>query len=216
MFHSRELLVFSKGNYMAYSMSLVVAHELGHAVVAAMLDNEYEPICIEMKPDDGLSLAYCNLHPLDVKKGNKSIHSASKLHHITDLGGIFGELLFGGEFEPWGSRSDVDNFLCVNSQSRGKLVEELFDWMWNDDDALSWWSVTREIKDRKKKYQATLDLYDVEHRLPHLWSIYKDFIGKIDRKEFKNVVDEIARSKVDYVGDKELNEYLDRIILECE
>lgn len=207
---------------MANKKSVIIAHELGHAIAAMILDVEFDPVAIEISPKGSSAQAYCHLtSDTDdedrMKKGNmSSVKDAKKLADIVDLGGIFGELIYAGEWDPWGSRSDLDEFTSTNRKRKSPLIDEIFEWMWNDEDELSFISKIREHKDRILKYESTLDFYDTMVRLPYLWSVYIDFCGKIDRKEFKNVVNEMNKSKSNFIEGKELKAYLNRIIIREE
>ena len=200
---------------MATRKSILIAHEFGHAVVANIIDNCYKCSSgIDLKPEDGLARAYCDLIPSRKKvisPRNKSKQRFSNIINITDLGGIFGELLYRQRFDPWGSREDLDGFITINMRSRSKLISELFAWMWNDDDELSFPSLMKREKSSYKKQFISLDIYDVMKRLPNLWEAYLDFLDKIDRDEFSLVVDEISLCNDDYIDEVDLEGYVNRI-----
>lgn len=193
--------------------AILLAHEMGHALIAHMFEEKYDPIAIEIcKPSDPAQ-AYCHFTDEKTSKaGNTSgVRSNRSLVDLTDLGGLFGELLYRGEWDPWGSRTDIDNFTCANKKRTSGIVHELFEWMWNDRDELSFFEKISEHKERKMKYESTLDVYDTMYRLPLLYQAYEDFLWKINRKEFKNVVDTLAGEKEVFVEGDELRYYLNRI-----
>ena len=189
----------------------IIAHELGHAICGYILDNAFHPIELELETDDPTARAYCHFSELE-EKGNTSIKSLTKLENISDLGGLFGELILDGSWAPWGSSYDMDDFIITNIKSKSALITELFDWMWNDGDELGYCQVIRREKTIKGKRDTTLDVYDTMDRLPNLWAVYMDFLWKIDRKEFNEVVDEISKGKKKNIKGAELKKYILRIV----
>jgi len=170
----------------------IIAHELGHALSSEFQDGYGDPINIEFEPD-GNELAICWCAEHEKKKPNVAgVYSKTK--SISDLGGIFGELLYTGGWNPWGARVDVDNFLCSNYRSTSNLKNELDEWMWVDDDSLSMRACTcGDTITSRRSFE--LDHHDTCERLPAMWLAYVDFCNRIDKTEFRRVVDEILKNK---------------------
>ena len=190
----------------------IIAHEMGHAIVGEILDSEYEPTTITLRSTKGeAGRAACNFNTTG-EYGNTSLPTIRRLHNLIDLGGIFGELILNGEWSPWGASYDLEDFVGVNIESRGKLITELFNWMYNDEDDQSYFDLIRKEKDIIGKRNTTLTWNDTRTRLPQLWEVYLDFVGKIDIKNFKDVVVEIEKGSEKEISKARLNRYMKRIV----
>lgn len=182
---------------------LNIAHEFGHAISGFVQDIDFSPIFIELNPSKGCQ-ASCSFS--GGKK--KTTGEFSKVKHMSDLGGIFGELLYSGYWKPWGVRSDVDDFTYKSS----KWTEELDSWLWVDDDDLSFRACS-QLDSESLRRRVIMDSHDTARRLPTLWSMYMDFCDKIDKGEFKLIVNEIYRDKISEIGEDDLLKFSERVIL---
>ena len=190
------------------SYKLIIAHELGHAICAEVQDGFWYPSSLEFEKDDN-ALAYCYCEKRDTHKGIKGPYSRTK--QVINLGGIFGELLYGGEWNPWGARTDVDEFVTANKAS--KLKNELDEWLFQDDDPLSFRACSSDPSEVWRR-NFVLDHHDTSRRLPELWNVYLDFCDRIDKPSFKEVVDRINKEKIKVVDSKMLKRIFGEILYE--
>ncbi len=186
----------------------VIAHELGHAVCGEVQDGFWAATSLTLETDDN-NLAYCHCYQLDVRKDTVNSRY-SKLSEIFNLGGIFGELLFEGAWNPWGSRADLDEFVTANSNSRSALKEELDDWFFRDTDPRSYHACSRKRTTTERRL-FKLDAHDTATRLPELWKVYLDFCNRIDKDEFKRCVAEISVDGENTVPASKLKPMLKRV-----
>ncbi len=180
----------------------IIAHELGHAISAFAQDSGYIPTLIELK-DSKNCLAACYMDEFDMKKPGPYGNTKG----ICDLGGIFGELLFQGWWNPWGARLDLDNFISANS----KLVE-LDSWMWVNTEAGSFHYINSfpTIKERRA---VRVDMHSTFRNTQYIWEAYCDFCDRIDKEEFIKVVDEIHKNKTESIEGENIADLGKRILL---
>jgi len=187
----------------------LIAHELGHAVCAEVQDGFWYSSGLVLERDE-TSLAYAWSEKLDTKKeGLKSPYV--KLKQMMNLGGLFGELLYSGKWNPWGVRADIDEVVSANT-SRHPLILELDDWLWRDDDENSFRFCSALSTDSERR-AFTLDAHDTARRLPALWDAYLDFCDRIDKHLFCVNVDEIVKSKKTEIEEEELKEIVKEIVI---
>jgi hypothetical protein len=178
-----------------------IAHELGHAICAEVQDGFWYPSSLDFERDEN-ALAYCYCEKLDEKKTYvKGPYSRAK--QVMNLGGIFGELLQGGEWSPWGARADLDEFVTANYKSKSKLKVELDEFLFQDDDELSFRACS-SYPDQQSRRNFVLDHHDTCRRLPELWIAYLDFCDRISKDAFRDNVDDIAKNKETTIDGKNL------------
>lgn len=187
----------------------VIAHELGHAVCAETQDGLWVATSLDFEKDDN-AMAYCYCDKLDKPKPLKGKYVKTK--QMMNLGGIFGELLVDGNWSPWGARNDVDEFVTANDRSKSKLKEELDNWLFRDDDELSFRACS-SFQDDSSRRSFTLDHHDTFSRLPHLWEAYVDFCSKISKDAFRENVDDLMKDKSQTIEGAELKEIMKDIVL---
>lgn len=187
----------------------IIAHELGHAVLMHM-DNEFKATKISLKEEDG-NWASCDCKKIKGGKGNTVNLEVSKLHGISDLGGIFGELVFCGKWNPWGCRLDLDDFTSNNCTSKSKIVNEAFEWLWNDSDKLSFFNFLKK-KSRYKKSVSYFTEKQTEKRLSNMWSAYQSFASKINPTEFRYIVNEIYEKEKEEIRHNTIQKYIKRVV----
>ncbi len=187
-----------------------IAHELGHAICAEVQDKIWYPTGLSFKEDD-TAAAYCYC---DKKKNKKTYVNSphSKSNGMMNLGGLFGELLWHGKWSPWSARADIDEFVSLNEKSKGKLKQELDDWMWVDDDKLSFRFCT-QFGDIESRRSFRMDTHDTARRLPIVWEAYLDFCDRIDKKAFIENVDYIDDNDIEEVESDLLKKIMKEIIL---
>lgn len=178
-------MVQKKGGYMADRY--VIAHELGHAVCAAVQDRYWKPIKLELD-SDGSALAVCHAVRLEESKAISGRYSNTR--DVMNLGGLFGEMAFQGRWSPWGARYDIDEFVIGNRTSRSKVKEELDSWLWKDIDKHSFRQCAKKY-DIGNRFNFKLSEEDTKKRLPELYKIYEDFLKRIDIVSFVDAVEEI-------------------------
>ena len=179
----------------------IIAHELGHAICAEVQDGYWYPSSLDFERDEN-ALAYCYCDKLDEKKTYvKGPYSRAK--QVMNLGGIFGELLYAGDWSPWGARSDIDEFVTANHKSKSKLKDELDKWLFRDDDELSFRACS-SFADESSRREFALDHHDTCRRLPELWNAYLDFCDRISKDAFRENIEDIAKSKETSIGGAEL------------
>lgn len=189
---------------------LIVAHELGHAVCAEVQDGFWFPLGLGFEKDESV-IAYCYCDKHDKKKPNlKGPYSKTK--SMMNLGGLFGELLYGSNWSPWGARADIDEFVTTNSKTKNKIMIELDSWTWVDDDNLSFRACTRLESDKIRR-EFVLDAHETARRLPNLWEAYLDFCDRIDKKIFFASVDAISTSNKLELNKSELKKIIKEIII---
>ncbi len=183
-------------------VKIIIAHELGHAVSALAQDTGYIPTIIELSESKG-ALAACYMDEFKMDKPGPF----GKYKGICDLGGIFGEILFQGHWNPWGARQDLDNFITANP----KLVE-LDYWMWLsvEDHSFHKSVAMATIKDRRL---VQVDSHETYTYVPFIWEAYCDFCERIDKEEFINVVNELHKNKTVRIEGEEIVEIGRRILL---
>jgi len=189
---------------------LVIAHELGHAVCAEAQDGFWYPSGLSFEKDES-ALAYCYCEKHDQKKPDLK-GPYIKLKQMMNLGGIFGELLYGANWSPWGARCDVDEFITANSKGKNKLMVELDGWNWIDDDELSFRACTILSGDKARR-EFVLDAHDTARRLPHLWVAYLDFCDRIDKATFFANVEDIANEKQVEIDQKQIKKIVKEILI---
>ena len=187
----------------------IVAHELGHAICAEVQDGFWYPSGLSFKKEDG-TIAACFCDKRKVRKKNVT-GPYSRTIGMMNLGGLFGELLWCGEWSPWGARADIDEFITVNS-TRNSIKNELDEWMWMNDDKLSFRACTK-INDGEERRKFRMDCHDTARRLPSLWSAYLDFCDRVDKQEFKNQVNIIVSNNKVEIKTKDLKAIMKEIIL---
>lgn len=190
-----------------YNLKGLAAHELGHAIQAVVQDNGVLPTDISFEKSEG-ALAYCNFEYVDDRE---LLGKYSKFEGISNLGGLFGELLMFGKFIPWGARQDIDSFTSTNSNKKHQLIVELDKWMWVDNDKDSFRTHTNHA-DLKKRRQSFMLSPTVSQRLPETWECFLDFCSRIDTTEFVSVIEEIAKEKIKTIDRKEMFKYVERIV----
>ena len=181
----------------------IIAHEIGHALVGRLFDKEYDPDYLLLEGEKG-SIAACYF-----LQERTSIPPYPGLKNISDLGGMFGELLYCGCWWPWGARADLDN---ISYEGNNKLVKEVDEWLWNSNKKNSFFGLIKN-KTRLERRRIKCDkVYTVKY-LPNIWNEYCKFINFIDKKEFLLVIDEIYNEKECIIHNKKLCEIMDRIML---
>lgn len=190
----------------------IIAHELGHAVMGGRIDFGWIASEIKLKTDRGdAARAYCNMDETG-RVGNNSVKGTTQLINICDLGGMFGELVYGGEWSPWGASYDLEEFVLQNIKSKSKLINEIFWWLWNAKDDLAYLEMIRRKPTINGKRTTIMNWYETMNRLPELWKVYLDFCGRIDINEYKVVVNEIRKSGTEIVSGEELRQYINRVV----
>lgn len=183
-----------------------IAHEMGHAVLAYACDSFYMPTEINLKPDEVNLIAYC-----DMETGHReNILAPSKFKGISDLGGAFGELIHLGEWNPWCSRADIDGFITSNKKSTNELILALDDWMWIRTDDTSFHAVS-QVKPFEARYKVFYDHHDTAKILPHLFLEYCKFCDLIDKKTFRQTVQDLSASKIISIENEELTALMIKI-----
>ena len=180
---------------------LLIAHELGHAVAGVLQDTLYYPCSIDLARSKG-SLGSCTFDD----KPRKLPSKYGKYKYMSDLGGIYGELLFGGAWSPWGARSDLDSIATANLK-----LTEIDKWMWHDSDPLSFRACSR-LETIKLRRAFVLDAHETFVRLPFIWEAYCSWCEDIDKNEFKNIVNEINSDGIEHIDFDALSVILKRII----
>lgn len=180
----------------------IIAHEIGHAISAFAQDSGYIPTLIELSESKNC-LAACYMD--DFKMAKPGPYGKTK--GICDLGGIFGELIYQGWWNPWGARLDLDNFISSNP----KLVE-LDNWLWVDTEEgsfhyLNSYPTTKERRDVK------VDSHSTFRNTPYIWEAYCDFCDRIDKEEFLQAVNEVYKNKTESIEGKDMAALGKRIIL---
>lgn len=187
----------------------IVAHELGHAICAEVQDGFWYPSGLSFKKDDGtLAVCFCDKRK-ERKKNVKGPYS--KTSGMMNLGGLFGEMLWGGEWSPWGARADIDEFITMNT-TRNAIKNELDEWLWVKDDDLSFRACSK-IDSTEARRKFRLDCHNTARRLPALWDAYLDFCDRIDKESFKFHVNEIVSNNMVEVRTKDLKEIMKEIII---
>lgn len=176
----------------------VIAHEFGHAVYCVLFDDGFIPSTLVVKSGGGMH-GYVLFDEVPTR-GLKGKYS--KFKEPCFLGGIFGEMVYQGTWEPWGARNDLDTFITLNKRKKF-MIKELNDWMWMSNDEKSFRSCSNFVLDSERR-KVTLDSHDTSRLLPDVWSAYKDFCDQIDKDAFNNVVNELCDGGVDMIEDKEL------------
>jgi len=184
----------------------IIAHELGHAISGVVQDNYLLPYEIEFNEVVGTT-ASCSVEFVS-KRGLKGPFSTLK--NVSDLGGVFGELVFCKKFEPWGCRVDIDNFISSNLKSTRGVIHEVDMWFNVEEDGYSFYVIRSTIPYKNKK-RVLYDETEFECRLPNMYEIYEDFLNRIDVKEFRACVNEIYRGKITNIDKDELFGYIERI-----
>lgn len=197
----------------------MIAHELGHAIMGYLYEKETHPYSIDLRMDQ-TSMGRANFEEWsDLPCADDNL---SRLHGISYLGGMFGELLWVGYTEVRGLRSDMDEWLTQLSylgeegrhrRSRSKLYKELCYWYYGGTDDWSFAGMMRRWLDSSYS-QTGQRLYEgrVKKRLPETWKIYQRFLAHIDPVEFKAVVEEIYQRGYKVVPRKTLEKFGRRII----
>jgi hypothetical protein len=187
----------------------IIAHELGHVICAEVQDGLWKPTGISLTKATG-SWAETEFKELTKRKSN--LHGPySKTKYMANLGGAFGELLVLNVWHPWCVRADVDEFITANiGSANSPIVSELSDWLWRDDDALSF-KACSSCDGVRLRRKFTIDHHDTCRRLPRLWDAYIDFCDRIDKKAFATSVDEILRSHKKEIIGQDLKELIKAI-----
>ena len=128
---------------------------------------------------------------------------------MSDLGGIYGDLLFSGGWSPLAARGDMESFITENSTTG---MTDLMAWFWKDDDDLSFRAAS-SLPTKKERNDFKFDSHETCIRLPFVWEAYCDFCDKIDKAEFKAIVSEIYKAKKKKINKKQIQAYAKRIIL---
>ena len=191
---------------MSKSREGTIAHELGHAVLAYACDSFYMPSEINLKPEEQNLIAYCNM-----EMGQRTdVLKPSKFKGISDLGGLFGELVHLGVWNPWCSRSDIDGFITSNKKSTHELVLSLDLWMWTDDSEMSF-RASSIIQPFEARYKVFFDHHDTAKVLPQLFFEYLEFCDVIDKSEFRRTVKELTVSKIVSIENEDLTKLMVKI-----
>ena len=182
---------------------LTIAHELGHALYGNLFDTEADATSIDIGGDASLQ-GWCEF----AEKQQAHIPTKySRLKDLSDLGGIFGELMFSGSFGVYGARSDLDDFVTVNKRSQSSIIGELYNWFWLEDDDLSYKTIT--------KYECTQITEDeMINRLPWLYDAYQTFNQYIDEEQFTCEVDELHSTGVTEIDDETIRAIIERVVVQ--
>jgi len=187
---------------------ILIAHELGHAIAGILQDNLYWPESITLYGSKGI-LACCEFDD----RPRKITGRFGKFKYMSDLGGLYGELIIEGSWNPWSARSDLDSFNCENTSNISK-ISELDQWLWMDDDDLSFRACTKLFPIKERRF-FKLDAHETFKRLPFIWDAFCDFCDKINKNEFKTIVKEIRKNEEEVLDQKQIEDYAKRIIT-CE
>lgn len=187
----------------------IVSHELGHAVYGEIFDGDCRPTSLCFKSDNS-ALAFCEFE-------NRRKKFTTPFKGISYLGGMFGELVYGGKTNPWGISSDFDLFISENREIYGgmylgiPLIDEIDSWLYIDDDEKSFRASTIN---REMRGKFVLDCQDVFERLPNIWKLYCEFCNNINKDEFIRIVEKISKGKATTIGKIRLRGFLKEIINE--
>jgi len=156
---------------------ILLAHEFGHAVYGNLFDVENDASSINIEGTSTVQ-GYCYF----TEKRGKAIPTAySRLKEISYLGGMFGEMLYSGQFSVYGARSDIDEFITTNKYSQSSLLGELYNWYWLDEDAYSYSKIVQQV-------ETEFTNHEIAERLPWLYDAYCRFNQHIDAEKFNSVV----------------------------
>lgn len=186
----------------------LIAHEFGHAMCSMVQDSKYTPIDISLKAEKDM-LGWCDFNYEVYPRKLKTRYSKHK--SMSDLGGLFGELVLNGKWMPFGARSDIDSYIIQNSESQ-KLATELDNWFFIDEDDLSFRACTK-LPGKNRRF-FFLDAGDTAERLPHLWEAYLEFCSFIDKEQFRLIVEEVYKNKLDYISASVLKRYVNETLRE--
>ena len=184
----------------------IISHELGHAISAIVQDNWVLPheICLNETRMDTAMMLYHDVP----KRGLTGKYST--LRGVSDLGGIFGELLNKGKWAPWGCRIDIETFISSCIKTKRPIWNEMDLWKNVEDDSYSFRKISVLVPFKLRKYEYFNEL-ETECRLPNMFDIYKDFKDRIDIDEFNKVVNEIYKEKIINIDKDKLFGYIERI-----
>jgi hypothetical protein len=185
----------------------VVAHELGHSI-ASRFDNEFDSRSISLETTN-LYEAACMATRKNEGNGNTLLKN-KHLSCVINLGGIYGELLFCGNWEVTNSRLDIEEFLSFNRKSKSQFIGELVNWFWHDEDPYSFYNLSRVNNG------CRLFPNEISYRLPYLWESFIVFRDRVNTYQFRTTVEMIyadyKQLGVNSVLKSDLNKYSKKVL----
>jgi hypothetical protein len=175
----------------------IISHELGHAICSDVMDGMYDVDEISFTPKDEKNCyAYCHL----VERKNMKFKPYRKLKDLSDLGGIFGEMLYDGKFNLWWAREDLDNFVTSNYHSKSKLVDEV-------EHLLNKSELSQKIRlIPRKSRKATMDpisIVVIKNNYPEIYKAYRYLERRVNKWNFKTCVNQLNFKSVNSVSKKQ-------------
>lgn len=174
----------------------IISHELGHAICSDVMDGMYDVGEISFTPKDEKNCyAYCHL----IERKNMKFRSYKKLKDLSDLGGIFGEMIYSGKFNLWWAREDLDNFATSNFYSKSKLVDEV-------EHLLNKSELSQKIRNMPRKSRKTIEpvsIVLIKNDYPELYKAYRYLERRIDKMNYRSSVNQLSYKEINSVSEKQ-------------
>ena len=156
----------------------IVAHELGHAVVAYAIDKLNKPLELVFEKNKNEALLSSTVFKVRDKKIIPKNKNLGRFLTPVDLGGLLGELLYDKRFAPWGVRNDVHTFLTANELSRSGLISELYEWFYLDTDKFSFYYTARirNLNSANDLIEHSKNIVNYEHQAD---TVYRTAIAEL-------------------------------------
>ncbi len=181
----------------------VIAHELGHAIVGYLMDKDFWPTNIELYSNDHKVKAACIFESNRMEKPK-----LSGTKYVSDLGGLIGEMIWEGSWRVWGASYDLDS---IAGSGNNKIAVEIDNWMWMENGPKSYHGLMANMS-RSKRKKIYVDESFTQYKLPNVWKVYKKVLKNINSEEFRNIVNEIYKEKLNKILYKRLHGYIQRIV----
>lgn len=165
-----------------------IAHELGHMLTIELGEHKNVATCLSLLADtEGCSVDTPMRKPRQ-KPITEQLGFTRTFKSYADLGGLFGELCFNGNFRPHAVRYDLDSFLIANTKSKSVLIKEIR--IWFRLDPKGFFTYMKEVTIDARQ-TPTISTEELKKTLPSLLRHYNMFIRHIDEVAFKESVEEL-------------------------